>query len=113
MLSFADIYGIVSVNCNCHSNSAHDSGFAFEGSQTTLYENWLGSGDGAQSFQNPPMNRITPGDSTQSYVMRKLDGTHLSAGGAGSRMPQGGPFLSDEQLDGIRAWINAGASNDQ
>jgi len=108
-LSFPDIYGLIAVNCNCHSNSAHDSGFAFEGSQTTLYENWLGSGDGAQSFQNPSMNRITPGDSTQSYVMHKLDGTHLSAGGEGSRMPQGGPFLSQEQLDGIRAWINEGA----
>ncbi len=113
VLSFADIYGLVLMNCNCHSNSAHESGFAFEGSQSTLYEMWLGAGNGAPSFQNSSMNRITPGDSTQSYVMHKLDGTHLSAGGVGSRMPQGGPFLSDEQLDGIRAWINAGASNGQ
>lgn len=31
----------------------------------------------------------------------------------GSRMPQGGPFLSDERIEQIKQWIDKGAENDQ
>ncbi|MFH5832369.1 hypothetical protein [Halalkalibaculum sp. DA384] len=31
----------------------------------------------------------------------------------GVRMPQGGPYLSDERINQIRTWINNGANNDQ
>jgi len=55
------------------------------------------------------MDRVEPNDSTQSYLMHKLDGTHLGVGGSGSQMPLGGPFLSQGDRDGIRAWINSGA----
>ena len=113
-LSFSEIYAVISMNCNCHSNSAHESGFAFDGGQDSLYESWLGSAGGGQaSFQNPSMMRIAPGDSTMSYVMHKLSGTHLSVGGEGSRMPQGGPFLTNATLEGLRAWIDAGATRDE
>lgn len=30
----------------------------------------------------------------------------------GQRMPQGGPYLSDDRIDQIRDWINNGANND-
>ncbi len=50
--------------------------------------------------------RITPGDGTNSYIIKKLLGT-----GPGARMPNGGPYLSTAQIDTIRAWIDAGAQN--
>jgi len=112
--TFPEIYAFVATNCSCHSNSAHESGFAFDASQTTLYEVWVGSdGSGTLASQHSSMKRIEPGDSTQSYVMHKLEGTHISAGGGGSRMPLGGPFLSEDALDGIRGWIDSGASDGQ
>ena len=52
--------------------------------------------------------RVTPGDPEASYLIHKLEGR---SGIVGSRMPQGGPFLSAEQIDVIRSWITAGAAN--
>lgn len=52
--------------------------------------------------------RVTPGDPESSYLVHKLDGR---SGIVGSRMPQGGPFLSTAELDAIKDWITAGALN--
>jgi len=59
------------------------------------------------------MDRVEPGDSLESYLMHKIDGTQLdpSVGGSGVRMPQFGPYLSAADADGVRGWINAGALN--
>jgi hypothetical protein len=53
--------------------------------------------------------RIKPGDPAQSYLMLKLDGEHLDAGGSGSRMPSNGEQLSQEVREQIRSWIREGA----
>ncbi len=53
-------------------------------------------------------DRVEPGDPDNSYLIRKLEG---DAGIAGSRMPQGGPFLDQETVDMIRQWISDGAPN--
>ena len=58
------------------------------------------------------MPRIDPGDSTNSYVMHKLDGTHVAAGGSGGQMPLSGCCLDETTRDNIRAWIDGGALND-
>ncbi|MBN94106.1 MAG: hypothetical protein CL928_08540, partial [Deltaproteobacteria bacterium] len=63
------------------------------------------------SNQSAGMDRVEPGDSANSYVMHKLDGTQSSAGGSGSQMPLGGSALSQDDRDGIRSWIDAGALN--
>jgi len=111
--SFDEVWTIISGNCSCHAGSSHSTGFAFGGSQSTLYSVWVGSaGTGVASFELPSMNRIEPGDSSLSYVMHKLDGTHIAAGGSGARMPfgcSGSGCLSQAQLDGVRAWIDSGA----
>ena len=39
-------------------------------------------------------------------VRKKIEGTAA----VGSRMPLGGPFLSQAESDQIRAWIQAGAA---
>lgn len=59
------------------------------------------------SNQMPSLMRIKPGDPENSYLYRKLTGQGI----IGSRMPQGGPFLSQSQLDAVRGWILAGAPN--
>lgn len=58
--------------------------------------------------QNSALNRIQPGDPDNSYLYRKI----LGAGINGERMPQGGPYLNDAQIQLVRNWIRRGAPND-
>ncbi len=61
------------------------------------------------SSEQPALKRIAPGDPDNSYLIRKLvGGPNISQ----SRMPQGGPFLTPDQIQRIRDWILAGAHND-
>jgi hypothetical protein len=55
-----------------------------------------------------PLPRVTPLDPTSSYLYRKITGTGIT----GDRMPQGGPFLTDDQEKLVRDWIRRGAPND-
>jgi hypothetical protein len=59
------------------------------------------------SLQVGSLNRVTPGDADNSYLIQKLEGTATG----GSRMPQGGPFLDQATVDTIRQWITDGAQN--
>lgn len=61
------------------------------------------------SVQQPTVRRVAPNDPDASYLVRKIQGT---AGITGSRMPLGGPFLDQPAIDGVRAWVSAGAQND-
>lgn len=58
------------------------------------------------STQQPALVRVKPGDPDASYLYRKITG---GPGISGSRMPQGGPFLSTERTQLLRDWILAGA----
>jgi mono/diheme cytochrome c family protein len=60
------------------------------------------------STENPSLDRVEPGDSERSYLLKKLRGDPDITG---ERMPLGGPPLTREQIDGIAAWIRAGAPN--
>jgi hypothetical protein len=57
--------------------------------------------------------RILPGQPDSSYLVHKIQGTHLDedVGGSGSRMPLSGCCLSSGQIATIRDWIAAGAVN--
>jgi len=57
------------------------------------------------SIQEPPLLRVEPNDPDISYLIHKLEGTQA----VGARMPDGGPFLSQETIDVIREWIQQGA----
>lgn len=59
------------------------------------------------SLQVGSLNRVTPGNPDDSYLIRKLEGTQS----VGARMPQGGPFLDQATIDTIRQWITEGAAN--
>ena len=56
------------------------------------------------SIQNPSMMRVKPGESNNSYLMRKLTGDVTS------RMPPAGE-LSQVKIDSIALWINKDALN--
>jgi uncharacterized protein (TIGR03118 family) len=62
---------------------------------------------GVASLEVGSLNRVTPGDATNSYIIQKLEGTAAS----GARMPLGGPYLTPTQIDQFKSWINAGAAN--
>ena len=52
---------------------------------------------------------MQPGDPERSYLILKLRGDPTIAG---ARMPfDGPPYLTSEQIEGIAAWIRAGAPN--
>jgi hypothetical protein len=59
------------------------------------------------SLQMGSLNRVTPGDPDNSYLIQKLEGTAAF----GTRMPQGGPFLDQATIDMVRQWITDGALN--
>ena len=55
--------------------------------------------------------RVKPGFPKQSYLMLKLEGKHLDAGGSGQRMPLAQSPLDEATLGKLRDWITAGAVN--
>ena len=61
---------------------------------------------GVASLEEPQILRVAAGDSDNSYLVQKLEGTAAS----GDQMPVGGPFLDQASLDVIRSWIDQGAS---
>ena len=63
----------------------------------------------ARSVGKPAAVRVIPGDPNNSYLVHKLEGR---ADIVGSRMPFGGPFLPQADVDVIRMWIARGAAND-
>jgi len=61
---------------------------------------------GVPSSQQPALMRVAPGDAEQSYLLRKVRGDDSITG---ARMPISAAPLTQAQLDGLAAWINAGA----
>lgn len=96
--SFSEIQDIFDSRCvSCHGTSGGLS-LASSVSHNNLVN--------TPSTQIPSFDRVEPGDPDMSYLIWKIEGR---AGIAGSRMPFGGPFLSQDTIDLIRAWVAAGA----
>lgn len=64
---------------------------------------------GVKSVEAPNLVRVVPGDPDASYLVMKLDGTHLAKGGTGAQMPFGAPPLPKETIAKVRQWIAEGA----
>ena len=63
------------------------------------------------TFQAPeqdPQLRVAPANANDSYLLQKLESASPKEG---ERMPLFGPFLSQADVDRIRAWIVSGAPN--
>jgi mono/diheme cytochrome c family protein len=55
--------------------------------------------------------RVKAGAPDQSYLLAKLNGTQVAAGGSGAQMPLVGGPLSAAQINLVQQWITAGAPN--
>lgn len=84
----------------CHSAATASAGLVLEGD--VAYANLVG----APSTERPDLNRVEPGDPERSYMVKKLRG---DGDIVGARMPFGLPPLSQEDIDGIVGWVEAGA----
>ena len=102
-----DVQPIFTVNClfsGCHAGSSPEEGMSLVAGQT--FSNVVNV-----AARQASMNRVTPNQPDDSYLVHKVQGTHLNVdvGGSGSQMPLGLSPLSQSDIDLIRAWIQAGA----
>jgi hypothetical protein len=72
------------------------------------YEALVGTAATGAFCNERGLTHVVPGDPDASSLLAKL-GADVPCG---ERMPQGGPFLPDEVIAPVRAWIAAGAPND-
>lgn len=99
----ADIVPLLKSRCvMCHLPGSEQAGLALhpKGGYANLVD--------VKSTQSP-LPRVTPGKPDDSYLYRKLTGTHTLVGGSGERMPFGEQNLTAAEIDRIRRWIEAGA----
>jgi len=107
MLS-TDVQPIFNNNCSCHT-SGSSGGLS------------LAAGSAHGNIVNQPssqllsMDIIEPNNPNASYLWRKINNTHIAAGGSGCSMPYDcsttPSLLSAADLTTIEAWINSGAPN--
>ena len=93
---------------NCAKAGCHDAASASAGmvlAAGVSYEQIVG----VRSTEST-LDRIEPGDPERSYMVKKLRG---DSDITGDRMPLDRPGgLPQEQIDGLIAWVRAGAPND-
>jgi methionine-rich copper-binding protein CopC len=83
----------------CHAGAGAPQGLRLdEGNSYALLVN-------VASNEVPSLLRVNPGNPDASYLVQKIQGNAA----VGSRMPLGGPALSQTQIDLVRGWIAAGA----
>ena len=61
------------------------------------------------SVELPTMDRVQAGDPGRSYLLLKLEGTHIAEGGMGPPMPPSGALIPEADRDLVRRWILQGA----
>lgn len=95
----AQVQALFTASCQpCHTAGAATGGINLDS---------VGDVVGAPSTQADDMNLIEPGDRENSYIWRKLNGTHTDVpGGSGQIMPTGGA-LEAAQIDLVGQWIDS------
>lgn len=100
----AEIFTPNCVKAGCHDTASASAGLVLAAGRS------YGETVGVPSTEQSTLDRIEPGDPGRSYLVRKLRGDPDITG---SRMPLDRPGgLPQEQIDGIIAWVQAGAPND-
>lgn len=100
----AEVAPLFLANCAiCHMTGEE------AGNMSLVPDNAIASLVGVKSVDAPTQTRVVPGDPDASYLIMKLEGTHMIHGGAGARMPFGGPPLPAGDIAKIRTWIAEGA----
>jgi mono/diheme cytochrome c family protein len=100
----AEIVPLLEANCaTCHLTGEEAGGMSLVGDDA------IGFLVGKPSEEVPGLMRVVPGEPDKSYLVMKLEGTHILHGGSGAQMPFGAPPLSLEQIARVRQWIAQGA----
>jgi hypothetical protein len=103
-----DVQPIFTASCalsGCHAGTSPELGLDLSAGAT------VGSTVDVPSSEAPTLARIRPNLPDSSYLVHKIQGTHLSVGGSGAPMPLGGT-LTQAQIDTVRSWVTLGARND-
>lgn len=79
------------------------------GNISLVADNIIGSAVDVAAAGAPGQVRIVPGAPDKSYLLMKLEGTHLKHGGEGAQMPFGSPPLPAGEIADVRQWIADGA----
>jgi hypothetical protein len=95
----------------CHDGSHDNGSLSNIDNKTKAYNEMLSEAVFCSPSTYTDKKRVVPGHPEQSILMEKLDTPPESAPECGSSMPLGGPQLSQNFRDGIRAWILDGAPN--
>ena len=103
-----DLQPLLDSNCvQCHFLESAQGGLVLENGEA-----WSNLVD--ITSRQTTMNRVTPLKPQQSYLVHKLRGTHIEAGGSGLPMPYSSEAnigLSMETIDMVERWILQGADN--
>jgi hypothetical protein len=102
----AAIQPIWDANCLTMCHEAGGSAVTILDLSGNGYDNLVGM----PSTQAVGLNLVEPGNSADSYLIHKLRGTQVDAGGLGAAMPSGGDSLEEATIAMIEAWIDAGAA---
>jgi hypothetical protein len=104
----ADVAPILELQCQgCHFVTDNPPQILIQGTETrSTYERLV-----SRPARGAGLSYITPGDPEQSYLLRKIEGTHRAVGGMGNPMPPPAARrrVPAEDVATIRAWIEAGA----
>ena len=110
----AAVAPIIEKNCSiaaCHADAQLSLGIFLPKDVAQIYKALLAPATG-----NLKLDFVKAGKPDDSFVMRKLDGTHCSLDNdcvkksCGSEMPPGEPLSVDDR-NTIRRWIAQGAKN--
>jgi hypothetical protein len=93
---------------SCALTACHVPPYVSENLDLSTADTTIAGLVGVKSNQSPLL-RVLPGRPSQSYIWHKLSGTQTTVGGSGARMPNGGPYLPQSDMDAVRAWILEGA----
>ena len=94
-----DIFNVSCALSGCHTGGSPTGGMNLSSGQA--YLNIVG----IASSEVPGLQRITPGNANDSYMVQKLEGTAA----VGAQMPFGAAPLSNAKIQNLRDWIDAGA----
>lgn len=95
----SELQDFVNVKCaSCHITETDGT--------MSLANDFTANTVGVPSKELPSMNRITAGSRDNSYLYLKIKGVHVAAGGSGERMPKGGPYLDDSDIERIGGFID-------
>ena len=100
-----DVMGIFNTYCNnCHTAGGPPAQLNLD--PGSAYANIVD----VPATELASMDRIEPGDPDNSYMVNKLQGSHLSVGGSGTVMPPSGG-LPQATINLMRTWVSEGALN--